>query len=257
MNNIALFTKIVHELTILGYQSPLPIAKEIYSYCNEQEKNFEKVFTKLKKGIPWEYIQGYTYFRGNRIYVTKDTLIPRPETEQIIDIFRQDSNEIENVYDIGSGTGCISIAIKKEFQNLDVHAVEISENTIEVLKRNVKENNLDIEIIKSDLLSNVSLKKNSVIIANLPYIPTKDYMNLDKSVKNFEPQQALEGGTNGLKYINELIKQIKDRKEVKYSIFEIDPSQEKELSLNLKGCKYQFTRDFRGLVRFLKFSCKV
>lgn len=162
---------------------------------------------RLNNGEPVQYIVGNVDFYGYKINVNKNVLIPRFETEELIfktiNLIKKNLNENIKVLDIGTGSGCISIALKKEIPGLDITAVDISEDALVVAKNNALENNCEINFIKSDLFNNID-DKYDLIISNPPYI-SYDEQIMDIVKKN-EPHLALYAKNNGLYFYKEIIK---------------------------------------------------
>ena len=162
---------------------------------------------RLENGEPVQYIVGNVDFYGYKINVNKNVLIPRFETEELvfktINLIKKNLNENIKVLDIGTGSGCISIALKKEIPGLDITAVDISEDALVVAKNNALENNCEINFIKSDLFNNID-DKYDLIISNPPYI-SYDEQIMDIVKKN-EPHLALYAKNNGLYFYEEIIK---------------------------------------------------
>ena len=162
---------------------------------------------RLNNGEPVQYIVGNVDFYGYKIIVNKNVLIPRFETEELIfktiNLIKKNLNENIKVLDIGTGSGCISIALKKEIPGLDITAVDISEDALVVAKNNALENNCEINFIKSDLFNNID-DKYDLIISNPPYI-SYDEQIMDIVKKN-EPHLALYAKNNGLYFYEEIIK---------------------------------------------------
>ena len=149
--------------------------------------NIVKERTLTKK--PLQYILGFGYFMGEKFFVDKNTLIPRPETEILV---KECLNLIFNeakVLDIGTGSGCIAIEIAKN-SKAKVDAVDISEEALIIAKKNANFHNVKCNFFKSDLFSNVT-QKYDFIVSNPPYIPYKDINTISDIVKNFEPHAAL------------------------------------------------------------------
>lgn len=161
---------------------------------------------RLNNGEPVQYIVGNVDFYGYKINVNKNVLIPRFETEELIfktiNLIKKNLNENIKVLDIGTGSGCISIALKKEIPGLDITAVDISEDALVVAKNNALENNCEINFIKSDLFNNID-DKYDLIISNPPYI-SYDEQIMDIVKKN-EPHLALYAKNNGLYFYEEII----------------------------------------------------
>ena len=213
---------------------------------------------KFKTSAPVEYVLGKALFREQLFNVNKNVLIPRIETEQMVDIALEaivDRNEV-SFADVATGSGVIGISfalelIKRAIQ-FDAYLSDISTEAIIVAKSNVdlildpqhqncftnKVNESKIKIIESDLLSHYPKnKKFDIIFANLPYIPTARIQTLQESVKNFEPTLALDGGEQGLDLIQKLIEQARECMNPKgVLILEVDDTHtaEKAESLLLK-----------------------
>jgi len=174
------------------------LPEDISSY---QKTKLKKQITELEKGTPLAYVMGYTEFLNCKIFVSSKTLIPRPETELLCDIVIKDiktSPERLKILDLCSGSGCVGVSIQKA-SNLSVDAVEISDDAIKIIKKNIKTNDVKIKVIKSDMFEKVATKYD-LIISNPPYIKQADIKTLDNSVKDFEPHLALDGGDDGLKF---------------------------------------------------------
>lgn len=186
---------------------------------------------------PVEYITGHVEFCHHDFLVTKDTLIPRIETEEIINVALENTNEHSKesrltIVDVGTGTGClgISTAIKfftNGFELIDLYLIDISPEALKVAKLNAERlllKEINVHILKSDLLTDFPPDiKIDLLLANLPYIPSARISTLDSSVKDFEPILALDGGGNGTDLINKLIGQLPLRISPNFiGIFEID-----------------------------------
>ena len=272
--NLKKLFQIQKTLEKAGYFDISRVANEIYSYPEENDIEIEDILKRIEKDEPWEYIRGYAEFRGINFLVTKDTLIPRIETEQIVDIaldlIKKKNIPYSNIIDIGTGTGCIIISLYKELKadkeeieekekrNQDEEytflATDSSSKALDIAKENAKRNSIkNISFVKKNLIDNKDLENNSLILANLPYIPTNMYMKLDRSVKDFEPKKALDGGKDGLKYYKELLTIIqKTQKKNIDLIVEIEPSTLKDFKkLAPKSTSLKIIKDFREKNRFL------
>ena len=160
-------------------------------------------------GKPLWYCLGDTDFYGYTIKVDERVLIPRPETELLVEKALKDINSESLVLDLCTGSGAIAIAVNKK-SNAKVFAVDISDGALELAKENAELNNANIEFIKSDLFENLSGKKFNIIISNPPYIKSEDIKNLQTEVKNFEPLLALDGGEDGFDFYRKIAEQAKD-----------------------------------------------
>ncbi|MBQ7711353.1 MAG: peptide chain release factor N(5)-glutamine methyltransferase [Bacteroidales bacterium] len=153
----------------------------------------------LKRFRPIQHIIGWTDFCGCRIEVDKNTLIPRPETEEIVNwtISHNSQFTIHNsqltILDLCTGSGCIAIALAKQWPNAEVTAVDISEKTLAVAKRNAQANNVNVNFIQVDILSEFRIQnsKFEIIISNPPYVMDRERAVMQRNVLDWEPQQAL------------------------------------------------------------------
>ena len=163
---------------------------------------------RLEKGEPVQYIVGNVDFYGYNFIVNKNVLIPRFETEELVDrtikYIKKYLNKNLDIVDLGTGSGCIAITLKKEL-DCNVDAVDISDKALEVAKLNAKNNNVDINFIEGDMLKPLT-KKYDVIISNPPYISYDE--EIEEIVKNNEPHSALYADDEGLYYYKEIIKNV-------------------------------------------------
>ncbi len=242
-----------------GYYDISRISKEIFDFSQVESVELELILDRIRQQEPWEYIRGYAYFRGERYIVNRNTLIPRIETEQLVDIAIRliKENSYSKVFDIGTGTGCIIISLAKEIDNrenrISFIATDISTHALDIAKQNAS--NLKVKNINfksENLINKFWLSNESLIIANLPYIPSKMYQELQPSVKDYEPKIALEGGRDGLSYYKKLFSIIeKSEKEVNLLI-EIEPTTLSAFKKILENKQIKkIYKDYRGKKRFL------
>lgn len=183
---------------------------------------------KLKQGIPVQYIVGNVDFFGSIISVNNNVLIPRFETELLVDktinYINKYFDNINNlsILDIGTGSGCIAISLKKEL-NCKVNAVDISSDALEVAKKNAIDNGVDVKFIESNVFSNID-DRFDIIISNPPYI--REDEEIDDVVKNNEPHSALYADNNGLYFYDKILSECKNYLNDKFLIaFEIGYEQ--------------------------------
>lgn len=201
----------------------------------KEQQDFGTIINKRAKGIPHAYLTGIKEFYGREFEVSEDVLIPRPETELIIDETIRVLENLKNpeIVDIGTGSGCIAITLALEIMNLDIIASDIDASALNIAKKNSKKFGISdhISFIESDLLAGIK-QHAEVIVANLPYVTESDKQKLAQkhtiSLK-YEPQHALYAGDDGLMLYNRLIEEIK-YDPPKYLLLEIDPGQSKKLS---------------------------
>lgn len=164
---------------------------------DDNENQLENIISELKTGKPYQHILGETEFYGMTFFVNENVLIPRPETEELLELAIQkiQSSELNlkdlKILDIGTGSGIIPLVLKKYFPNSEVSSIDFSEKALEVAKRNAEFHQLDINFIHADYL-NFDLNQNyDVIISNPPYIGIEEEIEIEDSVKGFEPAIAL------------------------------------------------------------------
>lgn len=181
---------------------------------------------RLKNKEPVQYIVGNVNFYGNLIKVNKNVLIPRFETEELVEYtinyIKKIFNKKISIVDLGTGSGCIAITLKKEIAS-NITAIDISSEALEVARENAKKNEVEIKFIKNNMLDNIS-DKFDVIISNPPYIDKNE--EIMEIVKNNEPHLALYADNEGLYYYEKILKQAKNNLNDKFIIaFEIGYKQ--------------------------------
>ena len=205
-------------------------AKEITGSQFDYQSSYTELLSRRLNGEPLQYIEEYVPFYSIQINVDQRCLIPRPETEYMIEIIKNNIDMPKKILDVGTGTGCIALMMKKLFPYSEVHAVDISNDALSLAKENAEINNLEVNFYQSDLLSNVETLDFDLIVANLPYIPTSTLSTLNKEVIDYEPLIALDGGEDGRLYIDKLQNDLKniDSKEL-VLVLEVDTSHAESL----------------------------
>lgn len=195
--------------------------------------------------MPVAYIIGYKEFYGRRFIVTTATLIPRPESEDIITILKEILPYTTyhlpptRLVDVGTGSGCLGITAKLEFPSLDVTLIDISPHALNIAKQNAKKLSADVTIIQSDLLKEYAIQPD-IIIANLPYVD-KDWERSPET--DYEPDLALFADNHGRLTIERLITQANNSLGTGgYLIIESDPAQHDSLSAYAKQQSFTLTR---------------
>ena len=160
-----------------------------------QLQQWNQILEDLKTQKPIQYILGETEFFGLKFKVTQDTLIPRPETEELIElILNSNSKQIEQlkILDIGTGSGCIAISLANKLSNASVFALDISEKALEIAKLNAINNNVQITFLHQNIIETENLnQKFDIIISNPPYVRNLEKVEINKNVLNYEPHLAL------------------------------------------------------------------
>lgn len=222
-----------------------------------EPSRLEKGLELLNKGIPVQYIVGNIDFYGNIFEINENVLIPRFETEQLvektIDYIEEYFEKKVGIVDVGTGSGCIAITLKKQI-DCCMDAVDISFEALEVAKRNAFNLNADINFIHGDLLKPLK-KKYDVIISNPPYIAYDDKEVMDIVKKN-EPELALYADNNGLKCYEEILKDAKrilnNKSMIAFEIGYKQASQIKKMAQKeLPNSIVKIEKDLQGKDRFI------
>lgn len=212
---------------------------------------------RLKNGEPVQYIIGNVNFCGYTINVNKNVLIPRFETEELVsytkDYINKYFDEKINLLEVGTGSGCISIALKKEISNISVTATDISEDALLVAKENAKFNDVYIDFIKTDIYEGIN-KKFDCIISNPPYIRYDE--KIMDIVYNNEPHIALFAEEDGLYFYDKILKNSKRILNEKFLIcFEIGDKQSKDICKlaykYLDNIKIEIKKDMQNRERMI------
>ena len=202
----------------------------------DEEKTFIKYINERLENRPIAYIVGNREFMGLDFYVKEGVLIPRPDTEilveEVIELAKNKGNI--NILDIGTGSGAITVSLAKYLPNAKITSVDIEDIPLEVGRINAKSNEVEdrIEFVKSNLFENIDKDmKFDIIVSNPPYIKREVVETLDKQVKDYEPYTALEGGEDGLDFYREITKQSKSYlKEKGILAYEVGHDQSEDVS---------------------------
>lgn len=242
---------------------------KIYIFTNlskwvskEEEEVFLGLVEDRKTGKPMAYIFNEKEFMGINFYVDERVLIPRPETEELVEFiigFIEANYKGENiqVLDIGTGSGTIALSLGKRFKGIEVLGVDVSKEALEVARENLnrlKASNVSFK--RSDLFENIGKEeKFSIIVSNPPYIRKDVVRNLQKDVKDFEPGLALDGGEDGLDFYRRIINRSKSHLEKEgMLLFEIGYDQGREVKALMEEEGYknvQIAKDLQGLDRIV------
>lgn len=238
----------------------MKIMKEKIEYLRKylKDKDLDTALKELESGIPVQYIVGNTNFYGYDFKVNRNTLIPRFETELLVEktynyIKKYFNKDKVKILDIGTGSGCIAITLNKLLDDSDVTGVDISSEALEVAKENNISNNANVKFIESDLFSNVN-ERYDVIISNPPYISYgEEIMNI---VWNNEPHLALYAPDNGLYFYDKIIKDSSKYLNDKFIMaFEIGYKQGEDIvkivNKYYKDTNISVEKDYSGRDRFV------
>ncbi len=236
------------------------IAHSEYELLDEEILRFQSVLERRKNREPFQYIVGKQEFYGLDFIVTQDVLIPRPETELIVENALQILSKKNNprFLEIGAGSGCISVSILHNAKNATATAIDISENALQIARKNAENHQvadrLDLKI--SDIFTEIKSEKFDLIVSNPPYIDSEDFAGLQPEVRDFEPKFALTDGENGLSIIEKIIKDAPEfLKPEGFLLIEIGFSQSKEVREICSPKIWQsveFIQDLQDIPRMLK-----
>lgn len=230
----------------------------------KEEIEFQEILTTLKTGKPFQQILGETEFYGLKFFVDEHVLIPRPETEELLELaikkVRVSGFEVRDkgalkILDIGTGSGIIPIVLKKHFPKAEVSAIDFSEDALKMAKRNADFHEVEIEFIHKDYLSENFIGVFDVIISNPPYIGMEEEVEIADSVKEFEPKMALFSPTsNALIFYEKIAKDCKNHLTENGLVFlEINQKlgkETRELFVNVLS-EVELLKDISGNERFV------
>ena len=170
---------------------------------------FDALLERRRLREPLNYIIGKREFYSNDFLVNHDVLIPRPETELIIDVAKKYiDKDVKNIIDIGTGSGVIAITLKLIFPNINITASDISEDALKIAKRNAEIHKVKLDFVLSDALQNIQ-NNFQMIVTNPPYVKSS-FIEDDLSLA-YEPRRALDGGKSGLEVIKKILKEAKEK----------------------------------------------
>ena len=173
---------------ILGFSKSDCILNSNYILSDENIISFEKIIVDIKKNIPIQYILGETYFYNLKFNVNSSTLIPRPETEELVRYIL--SHNFSSVLDIGTGSGCIAISIAKN-SNASIDAIDNSKDALVIAKSNAILNSVDVNFMFNDVFEFSVTKKYDLIVSNPPYVLNSEKKYMHQNVIDYEPHNAL------------------------------------------------------------------
>ncbi|ANZ55132.1 peptide chain release factor N(5)-glutamine methyltransferase [Lactobacillus helveticus] len=226
---------------------------------DDQLKQANKDIKKLAKGVSPQYILGYAWFFGYKIMVQRGVLIPRFETEELVEWTLKSLKSGDKVLDLGTGSGCITVALAKEaekkgIKDLTLYASDITDAALRTSEENFLTYDLDVVTRKANVL--IGLEKFDKIISNPPYIKTIEKKEMDENVLQNEPKEALFAGNDGLDFYKKFAKQVRDHLNSHGEFFlEFGFSEEDQLkelfAKELPDFDIEFRKDMAGKPRMV------
>ena len=226
---------------------------------DDQLKQANKDIKKLAKGVSPQYILGYAWFLGYKIMVQRGVLIPRFETEELVEWTLKSLKSGDKVLDLGTGSGCITVALAKEaekkgIKDLTLYASDITDAALRTSEENFLTYDLDVVTRKANVL--IGLEKFDKIISNPPYIKTTEKKEMDENVLQNEPKEILFAGNDGLDFYKKFAKQVRDHLNSHGEFFlEFGFSEEDQLkelfAKELPDFDIEFRKDMAGKPRMV------
>jgi release factor glutamine methyltransferase len=239
---------------VLGVDRTALLRDDDRTVSPEEGNRYGALVERRYNGEPVAYLTGEKEFFSLSFMVDPSVLIPRPETEALVEaaIERLREKASGRVIDVGTGSGAVAITLKKHLPNLEVFGSDVSEASLEVASKNSARHAADVRWMQSDLLKNVEGTFDA-ILANLPYIPAKDIPHLTVGVRDYEPHQALDGGGDGLDLLRRFISETAERLNRGGWLFlEVGNAQEEDVRKLLQTAGYSIesiVNDLAGIPR--------
>jgi release factor glutamine methyltransferase len=174
--------------------------------------SIKSMINKRIERIPLQYIFGQVEFYDLNFFVNSDVLIPRPETEEIVDLIIKDANKEKelNILDIGTGSGCIALSLASKLNNANINAIDFSIPALKIAKQNKDNLNIDnVKLIHADIIKTIPKKKYDIVVSNPPYISTSEMNTLEQEL-TYEPEIALTDYSDGLEFYRRFVTIFKD-----------------------------------------------
>ena len=245
---------------VLGIKYMQMLVNPDASVSSEAENRYKEMLEKRRQHYPLQYILGYAHFMDYTFIVNEHVLIPRNDTEVLVETVDQllNSKAFESrsvsLLDLCCGSGCIGISLKLYHDNVNLALCDISKDALEVASRNLKKYQLDAALLESDLFTNVK-EQYSIIVCNPPYIERDVIPTLMPEVKDYEPMQALDGGVSGLDFYQAILADVHQYlNRDGYIFFEIGYNQGQAVSGLMKNagfCDVCVKKDYAGLDRIV------
>ena len=247
-------------MLVLGRERAYLYAHPDLELTPEEEFHYDKVVDERARGVPTQYITGHQEFWGLDLLVSPAVLIPRPETEHVVETVLELVKELKPVatlklVDVGTGSGAIALALASELPRAEIHACDISDDALEMARLNAARLGLEqrINFRKSDLLSAYAGEKFDFVVSNPPYVGESEMDKVQKQVREFEPKIAVFSGEEGMDIYRRLIPEAKEAlKPGGMLVVEIGFSSEQQVRELLRDwADVQVTADLQGIPRVI------
>jgi len=221
---------------------------------DDERQRYEEAVAERSRGVPAQYITGHQEFWGLDFLVSPAVLIPRPETEHVVETAIEIAHDLDNalIIDVGTGSGCIALALENELPHAEVHAVELSPDALEIARANAARLRLErVRFHLTDLLEGFPEEFADMIVSNPPYVGECEADKVQAQVRKYEPHMAVFGGPEGPEVIRKLIEQSQRvLKPDGWLLMEIGYTQSPLLEGLLKGWRdVHFVPDLQGIPR--------
>lgn len=242
----------------VGGHDPIVEAKELFDFATNNstgvlnEYHFQTLLLeRTRDHIPTAYLTKHCKFRGLDLYIDERVLVPRIETEPLVEIAAEQMISGESVVDVGTGSGAVALALKNERPDLHVTGLDISKNALDVASINSATLELDVNWHDADLLEGIK-DEFDCVLANLPYLPTTKKDQYEPEMVEHEPQVALWGGEDGFALTRRLLALVKPRKMVRLLALEVGLGQETDVISMVRDAGFPTvfcTTDSRNQIR--------
>jgi release factor glutamine methyltransferase len=224
---------------------------------NEEHDRYEAAVVERTRGVPAQYITGHQEFWGMDLLVTPAVLIPRPETEHVveavIELVAKDTTRDIRIADVGTGSGCIALALAKELSRAEIHAIDTSPAALEIARVNAARHQLEsrVQFHETDLLRGFAANSFDYVVSNPPYVGESEEDEVQLEVRKFEPRGAVFAGHNGTEVIGRLIPQAwKVLRPSGALVLEVSGTIADEVARLLTGwSEIEFKRDLQSIQR--------